>query len=143
MSTVYHDFIPLYPGGNTAVTPSTNTATDIAVIAVPYRCQVRRVGVVPTATSAGTSDILFDQRVLAGSDVGRVTFATVSKAGNQQGKFIYEDPASSVILYPGDEIAVKSSAVGNVVAIGALHPVVLVERVPEVPANESDMVASA
>jgi hypothetical protein len=81
--------------------------------------------------------------VLAGSDVGRVTFATVSKAGNQQGKFIYEDPASSVILYPGDEIAVKSSAVGNVVAIGALHPVVLVERVPEVPANESDMVASA
>lgn len=143
MSTVYHDFIPLYPGGEAAVTPATNTAGDIAVIAVPYRCQVRRVGVVPSSSSAGTAEITFEQRVLAGSDVGRVVFATLSKAGNQQGKYIYEDPATSVVLYPGDEIVVKSDAVGNVVAVGALHPVVLIERVSEVPANESDMVASA
>lgn len=142
MSSVYHDFIPLYPGGENALTtPTTSTTTDVAVIAVPYRCEVRRVGVVPTASSAGTATFTFDQRVLAGSDVGRVTFASVSKAGNQQGKFLYEDPATAVTLYPGDEIVVAAEALA--VAVGAFHPVVLVERHAEVPANESDMVASA
>lgn len=143
MSTVYHDFIPLYVGGPAAITPATFTATDVAVIVVPYRCQVRRVqSLISSNVSAGTATYLFDQRITAGSDTGRVTFATLSKpASNQQGKLLYEDPTASVVLVPGDEIVVKARAAGATSIPAASHTV-LVERIPEVPANEADMVAA-
>lgn len=139
MSTVFHDFVPLSNRLAPLASPTTSSAVDVLVIPVPYKCQVRRVAVVPTQTSAGTSDYAFDQRVTAGSNTSRVTFATVSKAGNQQGKYIYEDPASSVVLNEGDEVVVKSTALA--VAPGKAHAIVLVERIPETAANQADMVA--
>src|SRR5690349_22697330 len=138
MSTVYHDYFPLR---TTAVVDlnDTTTAVDVAIIPVPYKCQVRRVGLVVTTADALGATVTFDQRVKAGSDVGRVTFATVTKsASDQQGKYIYEDPTTSVVLNEGDEIVVQ---VTDVEASGKAWAIVLVERIPEVPANQSDMVA--
>jgi|SRR5690349_20476822 len=142
MSTVYHDYFPLR---TTAVVDlnDTTTAVDVAIIPVPYKCQVRRVGLVVTTADALGATVTFDQRVKAGSDVGRVTFATVTKsASDQQGKYIYEDPTTSVVLNEGDEIVVADLMAGTSTdTAGSAWALVLVERIPETAANQSDMVA--
>lgn len=147
MSAVYHDYVPVFlipVDGDTGVTQAattqgriTSASGDIAWAMVPYKCQVRRVAVLFTDTDADAGAYTFAQRVLAGSDTGRVTFATVSKpASNVQGKYYYEDPASSIVLNEGDEIVLAGSA-----ASGLVRAVALVERMPEQPANQADMVA--
>lgn len=147
MSAVYHDYVPvvLQPvDGDTGVTQAASVqantlsaAADIAWAMVPYKCQVRRVAVLFCDTNATGGNYTFAQRILAGSDTGRVTFATVTKpASNSQGKYYYEDPVSSVVLNEGDEIVLAGSA-----ASGLVKSLVLVERMPEVPANQADMVA--
>jgi hypothetical protein len=141
MSAVFHDYIPLWAGDPTDATLGLDMASlaDVAVIPVPYKCQVRRVALLYTTTGTAAAAVEFDQRVLAGSDTGRVNFATVSKgASNQQGKYIYEDPATSVVLNEGDEIVVQ---VTDVEASAKAWAIVLIERMPEVPANQADMVA--
>jgi hypothetical protein len=142
MSAVYHDFFPLRSRGSFAL-DDTTTAVDVAVIPVPYKCQVRRVAIQVASSETLAATVTFDQRVLAGSDSGRVTFATVSKpASNQQGKYIYEDPATSVVLNEGDEIVVDNLLAGTSTdTAGTAYAVVLVERWPEHPANQPDMVA--
>lgn len=139
MSAVFHDYIPLWVGASATEGLGLGTLTDVAVIPVPYKCQVRRVALLYRTTGTAAAAVEFDQRVLAGSDTGRVNFATVSKgASNQQGKYIYEDPATSVVLHEGDEIVVQ---VTDVEASAKAWAIVLVERMPEQPANQSDMVA--
>lgn len=139
MSAVFHDYIPLWAGANATTPLDMASLADVAVIPVPYKCQVRRVALLYTTTGTAAAAVEFDQRVLAGSDSGRVNFATVSKgASNQQGKYIYEDPATSVVLNEGDEIVVQ---VTDVEAAATAWAIVLVERMPEQPANQSDMVA--
>lgn len=139
MSAVFHDYIPLWAGASATAGLAMDSLADVAVIPVPYKCQVRRVALLYTTSGSAAAAVEFDQRVTAGSDSGRVNFATVSKgASNQQGKYIYEDPATSVVLNEGDEIVVQ---VTDVEASGKAWAIVLVERIPEVPANQSDMVA--
>lgn len=142
MSAVFHDYIPLYTRASFAL-DDTTTAVDVAIIPVPYKCQVRRVGLLVTSSETIAATVTFDQRVLAGSDVGRVTFATISKAAsNQQGKYLYEDPTSSVVLNEGDEIVVDDLMAGTSTdTAGTAYAFVLVERMPETPANQVDMVA--
>lgn len=142
MSTVYHDFFPLRSGATFDLNDTT-TAVDVAVIPVPYKCQVRRVGVLVTSTDALGATVTFDKRPTAGSDTNRATFATVTKsASNQQGKYIYEDPTTSVVLNEGDEIVVADLMDGTSTdTAGTAWAIVLVERIPEVAANQADMVA--
>ena len=148
MSAVYHDYVAvvLQPvDGDTGVTQAATTqarilsaAGDLAWAMVPYKCQVRRVAVLFTDSNATGGSYTFDQRILAGSDTGRVIFATLTKAAvNAQGKYYYEDPVSSVVLNEGDEVVLTGSA-----ASGLVRALVLVERMPEVPANQGDMVAA-
>ena len=142
MSAVFHDYIPLYTRSSIAL-DDTTTAVDVAIIPVPYKCQVRRVGLLVASSETIAATVTFDQRVLAGSDVGRVTFATISKAAsNQQGKYLYEDPSSSVVLNEGDEIVIDDLMAGTSTdTAGTAYAFVLVERMPETPANQVDMVA--
>jgi hypothetical protein len=145
MSAVYHDFIPLYFAGDTAVDATTASAAVLGVIAVPYKCQVRRVQCLQADNDATGGTISFIQRATAGATtddsttpyVDRGIFATLTlPASNQQGKMYYKDLTTNVVLLPGQEIAVKSSA-----GTGEERFMVLVERIPEVPANLSNMVA--
>lgn len=149
MSAVYHDFIPLYFAGDTAVDATTASAAVLGVIAVPYKCQVRRVQVLQCDNDTTGGTISFIQRATAGATTDDSTDATVNyvdrgifaqitlPASNVQGKLYYKDPSqASIVLLPGQELAVKSSA-----ATGEHRFMVLVERIPEVPANLSNMVA--
>lgn len=141
MSAVYHDYFPLRSAS--FAMDDTTTAVDVAIIPVPYKCQVRRAAILVASSETLSATVTFDQRVLAGSDAGRVTFATISKsASNQQGKYIYEDPTTSVVLNEGDEIVVDNLLAGTSTdTAGSAYAIVLVERMPEQPANQTDMVA--
>lgn len=147
MSAVFHDYVALVfqpVDGDTGVTQAATTqgrilsaAGDLAWLMVPYKCQLRRSAVLFTDTNATGGVYTVDQRVLAGSDSGRVELASITKpASNVQGKYYYEDPTSSVVLNEGDELVLEGTA-----ASGLVRAIVLVERMPEVPANQADMVA--
>lgn len=150
MSAVFHDYIPLYFAGDTATAATTASAAVLGVIAVPYKCQVRRVLCLQADNDSTGGTISFIQRAVAGATTDDSTDATVTyvdrgifaqivlPASDQQGKMYYKDPVqASIVLLPGQEIAVKSSA-----GTGEERFLVLVERIPEVPANLSNMVAA-
>lgn len=138
MSAVYHDYVNI--AGNAAAAGLSGAAlADVQIIAVPYKCQVRRFGVVWLTTGAAAAVVAFDQQPTAGSASGRVELAAVDKpAAESQGKYIYVDPTTSIVLNEGDAVIVE---VTDVEAASTFLPVLLVERLPEVPANQADMLA--
>lgn len=140
MPNQYGNLIPIVVSGATAGL-SAATAADVQVIPVPFKCEVRRCAVVWQTTGAAQAIVEFDRRVLAGSDTGRVNIVAITKpAAENQGKYLYKDPATKVTLDAGDEIVVQ---VTDVEAAATFGVVILVDEIPEVAANQGDMVASA
>ena len=118
---------------------------DKATLTIPYKCKVMRVFALVEGTSshATTGVVKFDKRPTAGSDTSRGDgdVGAISKsASNQQGKYLYEDPSSEILLDEGDQVIVDvTTANGNACAFTAG---MLVERVPETPANNTAMVSA-
>jgi hypothetical protein len=89
-----------------------DTTGDKIVFSLPEKFQVSRLGLVVTGADTGGGVVKFDRRVLAGSDSGRgdgdVGAITIS-AANNQGKILYEIPATAMILNAGDQIVVEAT----------------------------------
>ena len=78
------------------------------------------------------------------SSVGEVTCASLTiPTGTAAGKVVYKDLAP-VEFFPGDELCFEHTVqTGDGTAAGAGFYDVIMDLEPEVPANESDMIASA
>lgn len=122
---------------------SSNSTGDKATFTIHDRCTVKRIYCVVEGTEATQCVVNFDKRPTAGSDTGRgdadvgaLTFG----ASNRQGKYIYEDPTSTITLDEGDqvvvEVATASTAAKNFVAG------MICIRAPEVAANNTAMVSA-
>lgn len=144
--------IPLIGGGAAGAAQSLGAATDIHVFTIPFKCRPLRVGFTLTTTiSGGVAPIVkFDRRPTAGSDtsrgdgdVGTLTFSATGAAG----KAYYENTDYKAdgtgewveTLDEGEQVVVQVSTASA--ANGAGIPWMLVEPVPERPANNSAMVA--
>jgi hypothetical protein len=144
MSAVYHDYVDIARfAGATNAGLSAATAGDVWFITVPYKCQVRRWALVWLTTDATDAVLELDKLPTAGdASTGRVNLLSITKdAVNRQGKYIYKDPTTSVVLNEGDQVVIEVTA--NVSAASTFAPILLVERMPEQPANQADMLASA
>lgn len=139
MSAVYHDYVNIAPSYLAGVSGNA-VADNLMRFPVPYKCQVRRAAILWGTAGAAQAVVEFDQRVTPNSDTGRVNIATITKpAAESLGKYIYKDPATSVILNEGDQVVIE---VTDLEAGSTFEPVLLVERMPEQPANQADMLAS-
>lgn len=125
---------------------ASNSTGDKATLLIPFKCRLKRSYVVVNGTSAHATAfvIKFDKRPTAGSDTGRgdgdcgVVSKTASVA--QQGKYLYEDAATSIILDEGDQVIVEvTTAQGEACVVDAG---ILVEYIPERPGNNSAMVSA-
>lgn len=122
------------------------SAGDKLIITSPVKCQVLRLFAVIEGTSAHATAavISFDGRTLAGSDTGRgdgdVGRLSKTAGVNQQGKYLYEEPATSIIFDEGEQIVVEvTTANGDAVtAVVGL----LVRPSAERPANNTNMVSA-
>lgn len=136
----YNGNIPLmFPGASATAGLAIATTGDKAVLAVPFKCELVRFAIVVTDANANAAVVALDQRVTAGTDTGRVEVSEVSKgAVNGQGKMFYQDATSRVLLDEGDELVVE---VKTAAASGVAWAVAIVREVPEVPGNNTAMVA--
>jgi hypothetical protein len=119
-----------------------NSAADKYTFTIPFKCDVKRIFLVIEGTDTGGATVKFDKRPTAGSDTDRGDgdVGTITIPGsNCQGKMYYEDPSTVVTLDEGDQVVVQVTAEG----VSALNvvPGMLLMHVPEVPANNSAMVA--
>jgi len=135
MSAVYHDYVNIAP--TTPLGVSGAATGDLVVIPVPYKCQVRRFAILWLTTGAAQAIVEFDHQPTAGAAAGRVNLVAITKpAAETQGKYLYKDPATSVVLNEGDAVVVE---VTDLEVASLFHPILLVERNPEQPANQADM----
>lgn len=120
------------------------TAADKATLSMPFNKQkVKKAWIEVRGTDAGGATVKFDKRPTAGSDTGRgdgdIAVITIP-ASNQQGKRLYEIPATVIHLVAGEEVVAEVTAEG----VAALQVVagLEVERVAETEANSANMVAA-
>jgi hypothetical protein len=124
-------------------------AGDIGCFIIPFRCQVIMAGAVVTETCAGgttTPVVDFDLRPTAGSDTSRgaADIGHLVLSTTAAGKVMYDKVAVGTVLEPGQEIVfeLKTAATGTSKA-GHVRPFVLVQYLPEVLGNLTNMVETA
>ena len=126
-----------------------SSEADIWIWSVPFKCKPIRVGVnVTTATSGNASVVKFDRKVSSASrgdgDVGTLTIPDATAIG----ACIYQDSDYVAAgtgywdeyLEEGDLVYVQ---VTTLVATGKVLPWLVVEIMPERPANNSGMTATS
>ena len=125
------------------------TAKDVGVFPIPFKCVVHEAGAVVTEVCAGadsTPQLDFDKRPTAGSDVdrGEATIGHLILSTTAAGKVMYDKVAEGTILYPGEEVVceLKVASVG-VGKTGHARPYLLVKQIAETDANLSDKVLTA
>ncbi|OPY17011.1 MAG: hypothetical protein A4E74_01544 [Syntrophus sp. PtaB.Bin075] len=123
------------------------TAADVAVFVIPFKCEVVLAELAISETCAGTTpgQVDFDLRPTIGSDTdrGAADIAHFAMGTTAAGKVLYDKVAQGTILYPGEEVVceIKVQPVTN--PAGHFRPVLLVRYLPETLANLSDMVETA
>ena len=135
------EFIPLWVSN-----VATNSTADIATFPIPFKAKVVRAYVIVNGSSSNATRFIikFDKRPTAGSDTDRGDgdVGSLSKTASisQQGKYLYEDPSSTVTVEEGDQvIAEVTTANGDACAVDVG---ILLERRPELAANNSSMVSA-
>lgn len=129
-----------------AVSVALGSTGDKVTFFVPYRCEVHSVGALIEGASvhATAAVIAFDKRPLGGSDTNRgvadVGALTKTLSVNQQGKHLYERPATRITLKPGEQVVGEVTTANGDALAATLF--VLVRQTPEDPANEVNMVAA-
>lgn len=124
------------------------TAADWAEIHCHHPIQVRRISFgVTTAVTAGTTapTVTVYRRPTAGSSSGQVLLGTLTIPNAQAAGTVVYKELESVRVKAGEGLAfrVNVQAVDGGTAAGVGFPGALVELDPEVPANQSNMTASA
>ena len=133
-------------GVGPALLSNAAATTVLATVTIPFRCEIAELHVVNkgTSTHATVFVLNFRNRPTAGTATGDSSIGTITRptaATSTQGNDIYKRVATRTIMNPGSEIAiVVDTANGNACEVQA-H--VLVESVPEDPANLTSQVASA
>ena len=115
---------------------------------VTKQCKIKRLMFyVTTAVAADTTApvVEFNRRPTYNNASGEILLGQLTLPdGAAAGKVYYKD-ISPVVLYPGDELSFEhvTQAVDGSAAAGAGFYAFEIEEDPEVPANQSNMVASA
>lgn len=133
-----------------AGTAKVTTATGVSVhsVAVLQQMKVSRLtAVVSTAIANNTIAAVMTvyRRITYGSDVGRVSLGTLTfPNGTAAGVVLYKE-INPVVCFPGDQIIFEVTTAGtdSGAAAGAAVAMVEGEDDPEVPGNQSHMLASA
>lgn len=123
------------------------TAADVAVFVVPFKCEVILAMLAISETCAGTTPgvVDFDRRPTIASDTSRgaADIAHFLMGTTAAGKVLYDQAGLGTILYPGDEVVVQIATQPVTGPAGHFRPILLVKYCPETLANLSDMVATA
>ncbi|MBU2549026.1 MAG: hypothetical protein KKB20_11470 [Proteobacteria bacterium] len=120
-------------------------AADVGKFLVPFKCQVIQAGLAVTETCGGATPgvVKYDKRPTAGSDASRGDgdIAAFNMAATAAGKFLYDKAGLGTVLEPGEEVVVEiaTQPTGGTPA-GHFVPCLLVQALPEVAANLSNLV---
>jgi hypothetical protein len=134
--------------GNAGVGIALTTAdnTDLCIIPILQKCTVIQAGVViSTAIVSGVSVVVQFDRVPKHAGSREAAFAEVTiPTGTVIGDIYWDIPTTVKTLYPGDTVVVQNSVCATDPAkAGACNPYLIVEPVPERPANVTGMHESA
>ena len=120
-----------------------NSTGDKQTFRMPFvKQEVRRIGLKIKGTVSGTATVAFSTDAKMGAtarDEAAVGTITVP-SGDNQGEDLYEEPSSRVTLNSEDEVVVDVTAEtfgGACLAV----PYIIIEEIPERPANNSQMTA--
>jgi|GEM_PF-1029352 len=124
------------------------SAADVGIIPIPFKCEVVRAELLVTEVCAGSSStpvVDFDKRPSAGSDVGRgaADIAHFIMGAIAADNVLYDEAALGTLLEPGDEVVVQLTTAAVGTPTGHFWPVLLVKMIPETKANISNMVETA
>jgi len=125
------------------------TAADVVRIPIPFKCEVVRAQVAVTEACAGdttTPVVDFDLRPTIGSDTdrGAADIGHLVLSTTAAGKIMYDLVAVGTVLEVGQEVIVQLTvAATGTSKAGHFIPELLVARIPETLANQSDYVATA
>jgi hypothetical protein len=139
-------------GGAAGAEQLLTSAADIHTFTIPFKCKPIRAGVTITTTvsSAASVVVKFDRRPTAGSDtnrgdgdVGTITIAKTAAAGKAYYENTdYVDAGTGEwvdYLDEGEQVVVQVTTAST--SAGKGIPWLLVELFPEMPGNNSAMVA--
>lgn len=125
---------------------SLTSAADVLTYHVASQCQlVRAMAKVTTAVvSSGAVVVQVVRRPVNGSATGESVLATITiPAGTAQGKVVYKDVAAGTGVEAGNELIFRvSTAAAGGGAAGAMLGLVEAIEDPEVPLNQTNMLAS-
>lgn len=123
------------------------SAGDVAVFTIPFRCQIVLAALAISEVCAGTTpgQVDFDLRPTIGSDTdrGAADIAHFLMGNTAAGKVLYDKVAVGTVLEPGQEVVVEIKVQPVTNASGHFYPILLVEHLPETLANLDDMVETA
>lgn len=125
------------------------SAADVGRFLIPFKCEVIRAQLVMTETAAGSTEtpvVDFDSRPTIGSDTGRgaADIAHFVVSTTAAGTVLYDEAGKGEVLEVGEEVVVQltTKAEGSGDAAGHFIPQLLVARIPETLANQSDYTAT-
>ena len=115
----------------------TGSPADLYAWTIIERCVVIRVGfIIETAVSSSVSAVVnFDRIPNAGGSREAAFAALTIPTGATTGDYYYEEPSTTKTLYPGDIVICELLTVSD--SAGTGHPFLIVEPIPERPANET------
>lgn len=124
------------------------TAADVGILAVPFKCEVVMAQAVVTEVCAGTDTtpvVDFDVRPTAGSDASRTaaTLGHLVLGTTAPGKVMFDKVGAGVVLYPGQEVVCQLATAAVGTATGHFWPVLIVKPIPEETGNLTAMVETA
>ena len=139
-------------GGAAGAAQALTGAVDIHTFTIPFKCKPIRAGVtlMTTVSSSASAVVKFDRRPTAGDDtsrgdgdVGTLTIPTTAAAGKAYYENTdYVDAGTGKwvdYLDEGEQVVVQVTTAAT--SAGAGVPWLLVELFPEMPGNNSSMVA--
>ena len=124
------------------------TAVDLGVFTIPFKCAVHEAALVVTETNAGTTPgvVDFDLLSVAGGLSGTRGSADIAHfllGTTAAGKVLYDKAAAGTILYPGQEVVVQLTTQPVTGPAGHVRPYLLVKQIAETDANLSAKVLTA
>lgn len=124
------------------------TAADVGVCTIPFKCEVVRAQVTVTEVCAGSTStpvVDFDSRPTAGSDSdrGAADLGHLVLSTSAAGTVMYDLVGAGTVLEPGQEVVCQLTTAAVGTATGHFYPVLIVKPVPEEAANIDAMVETA
>lgn len=125
-----------------ALIADSTSAADAGVLVIPFKCRIYRSQLVITGTEATALVVAFDGTKNASgtrgtADVGEITLG----ATDLQGKVYYDLVDRGTIFEAGDIITVQVTTGST--ADKAVYAQVLVDYIPEIEGNDTNLVATA